>query len=125
MLLIALSASVPLGFRWRARRRATPDSTPISLHVRLGFATVCVAFAHTILVLPGLGSPAAFGGGFAVFLPGLGAFFLLIAHGGLGLQLRDVRLRDRARKRRAHVLTAIALAVAVGAHVIPLVRAAR
>jgi hypothetical protein len=123
VFLIALSASVPLGYRWNARRRAAPDSTPISIHVLFGFATVVVAFAHTIFVLPGLGSPAAVEGGLLAFLPGVAAFFLLIAHAGLGLQLRDVRLRDRARKRRAHVTTAIAIAVTVGAHVLPLVRA--
>jgi uncharacterized membrane protein YozB (DUF420 family) len=125
VVLIALSASVPLAFRWSARKRAAPDSTPISIHVVLGLATVSVAFAHTIFVLPGLGSPEAVEGGLLAFLPGVAAFFLLIAHGGLGLQLRDVRLRERARKRRAHVTTAILIAVAVAAHVIPLVRATK
>jgi hypothetical protein len=123
VVLIALSASVPLGYRYHAHKRAAPDSTPISIHVLCGFATVLVAFAHTVFVLPGLGSPGAVEGGLLAFLPGVAAFFLLIAHGGLGLQLRDVRLRDRVRKRRAHVTTAICIAVAVGAHVIPLVRA--
>jgi hypothetical protein len=121
--LIALSATVPLGYRMAERRRAAPGSPTISVHVLLGFATVCIAFAHTLLVLPELGSSEAVEGGLLAFLPGVAAFFLLIAHGGLGLQLRDVRLRDRAKKRRAHVTTAIAIAVAVAAHVIPMVRA--
>ena len=48
MLLIALSASVPLGFRWRARRRATPDSTPILLP-GLGGQTGAPAVAHLLV----------------------------------------------------------------------------
>jgi hypothetical protein len=121
--LIAFSATVPLGFQWRAHKRAAPDSGTISVHVMLGFATVTIAFAHTVFVLPGLGSPAAVEGGLLAFLPGVAAFFLLIAHAGLGLQLRNVRLRDRPSKRRAHVTTAIAIAIAVAAHVIPMMRA--
>jgi hypothetical protein len=124
-VLIVLSASVPIVFRLRNHRRAAPDSPVTSVHVLAGFATVCFAFAHTIFILPGLGSPGALEGGLLAFLPGVAAFFLLIAHAGLGLQLRDVRLRERARKRRAHVTTAIAIAIAVGAHVIPMASAAR
>src|SRR4051812_3694837 len=115
--LILLSASLPLGFRLRAKKRASPDSKPIRTHVWLGISTSVVAFAHSVFVLPGLGSPAAVEGGVGALLPGVAAFFILMAHSGVGLQLRDVRLRDRPRKRRLHIATAIAIVVTVAAHV--------
>ena len=124
--LILLSASLPLGFRLRAKKRASPDSKPIRTHVWLGISTSAVAFAHSVFVLPGLGSPAALEGGVGgvgALLPGVAAFFILMAHSGVGLQLRDVRLRNRPRKRRLHVATAIAIVVTVAAHVIPLAMA--
>ncbi|HKQ69393.1 MAG TPA: hypothetical protein VJT73_08645 [Polyangiaceae bacterium] len=114
---IALSASLPLGFRAWNKRRAAPDSRPIRVHVALGTATTVLAFAHVVFVVPDLGSPEAVGGGFMAFVPAAMAFCVIIAHAGIGLQLRDVRLKQRAQKRRTHVMTAIAIAVAVTAHV--------
>ena len=64
-----------------------------------------------------LGSERATAGGNLAILPGCAAFLIVIAHVGLGLQLRDVRLRDRARKRRGHLTTAIAIVIAGGVHV--------
>jgi cytochrome b561 len=121
---IVVAACVPLGARLRAGKRATPGSPPIKLHVMLGFGTSIAAFLHTLLVLPALGSPAAIAGGMLALAPAGAAFFLLMAHTGIGLQLRDEKLRDRAKKRRMHATTAISIACAVGLHVFALLRAA-
>jgi predicted membrane channel-forming protein YqfA (hemolysin III family) len=117
VLAIALSATIPLGFRFRMKRRASPDSTPIRFHIALGTVTTVMAFAHALFALSDLGSSAVLGGGFMALMMGGVAFMLLIAHAGIGIQLRDVRLRDRIRQRRRHVGTACAIAVAVMAHV--------
>src|SRR4051812_44934433 len=103
---IVLAALVPIVQRIRTRRRAPPGSPPIRLHVMVGLATAAFAFLHTMAVLPALGSPAVIGGGIFALLPAGAAFFLLVAHAGLGLQLRDPKLRDRVRKRRMHTTTA-------------------
>jgi hypothetical protein len=118
VLAIALSAAVPLGVRLRTSKRAAPDSGPIRFHVLLGTTTTLMAFAHTLAALFDLGSSAAIGGGFVALMAGGVAFMIIIAHAGIGLQLRDVRLRDRARQRRRHVTTAIAIGTVVVAHVV-------
>lgn len=125
VVAIAVAAIVPVGYRLRAGKRAAPPSKVIRAHVVIGLLTSMLAFTHTLSVLPELGSPAATGGGMIALLPGGAAFFLLVAHAGLGLQLRSEKLRDRATKRRAHVTTAIAIAIAVAIHVIVLARAGR
>ena len=51
------------------------------------------------------------------------AFFLLVAHAGLGLQLREPKLKDRARKRRMHTTTAVLIALMVAIHAVLLIRA--
>jgi hypothetical protein len=122
---IVLAVLVPIVQRLRAGKRAAPGSPPIRLHVLVGLATAGLAFAHTMAVIPALGSPAAVGGGVEALLPAGAAFFLLIAHAGLGLQLRDPRLKDRARKRRMHTTTATLIGVAVAIHVVLLERAGR
>jgi hypothetical protein len=116
-LSIALSAAIPLGFRWRAKKRAAPDSKPIQFHVVLGTITTVLAFVHALAALSDLGSSAALGGGFMGLMTGGIAFMLIIAHAGIGLQLRDIRLRDRVRQRRRHLATALAITAAVTAHV--------
>lgn len=120
---IVLAALVPIAQRLRAGKRGAPGSAPVKLHVLLGFVTSSLAFLHTLLVLPALGSPAATGGGTIALLAGGAAFFLLVAHAGLGLQLRNEKLKDRAKKRRAHVMTAISIALAVAVHAVMLLRA--
>jgi hypothetical protein len=124
-IAIIVAALVPIGQRVRAGRRGAPGSAPIRLHVAVGLTTAALAFAHTMTILPALGSPAAIGGGVEALLPAGAAFFFLIAHAGLGLQLRDPRLKDRARKRRKHTVTAILIALAVAAHIVLLERARR
>jgi hypothetical protein len=120
---IVLAVAVPIAQRLRRGKRAAPGSVPIRLHVVVGLATVAFAFAHTLAALPALGSPAAIGGGVLALFPAGAAFFLLVAHAGLGLQLRDVRLRDRVRKRRMHTTTAVLISLAVAVHAVLLERA--
>ena len=120
---IVLAALVPIVQRARAGKRAAPGSAPIRLHVTIGLATAALAFLHTMAVLLALGSPAAIAGGLFAMLPAGAAFFLLVAHAGLGLQLRDPKLKDRARKRRMHTTTAVLIALTVGMHVTLLLRA--
>jgi hypothetical protein len=119
-LAIAFAVLVPIVQRVRTGKRAAPGSMPIRLHVTVGLATAALAFAHTLLALPALGSPKAIAGGVLALLPAGGAFFLLVAHAGLGLSLRDPKLRDRARKRRMHTTTAILIMGTVLAHVLML-----
>lgn len=120
---IVLAALVPLVQRLRAGKRAAPGSGPIRLHVLIGLTTSALAFAHTMMVIPALGSPAAIAGGVEAMLPAGAAFFLLVAHAGLGLQLRQPKLKDRVRKRRSHTITAVLIAIAVGLHILLLERA--
>lgn len=124
-LMIAIAASVPLATRLRLGKRAPPSSKPIRVHVVLGLVTSAIAFLHTILVIPALGSPAAIGSGPMAIAPAGLAFFLLVAHAGLGLQLRDEKLKGRAKTRRSHAMTAVAIAVAVAIHVFTLEQARR
>lgn len=49
-------------------------------------------------------------------------FFILIAHSGIGLQLRREKLKDRVAKRRLHRITAISIVLAAALHVIMLRR---
>lgn len=124
-LMIVLAAAVPLGTRLRLGKRAPPSSRPIRIHVVLGLVTSALAFGHTILVIPALGSPAAIGSGPMAIAPAGLAFFLLVAHAGLGLQLRDEKLKTRAKTRRSHAMTAVAIVVAVGIHIFTLEQARR
>jgi hypothetical protein len=120
---IVFAALVPIVQRLRFGKRAPPGSGPIRLHVIVGLVTAALAFTHTMAVIPALGSPAAIGGGVEALFAGGAAFFLLIAHAGLGLQLRNPRLRERAQKRRTHTTTAVLISLAVLVHATLLVRA--
>jgi hypothetical protein len=122
-IAIVAAVLVPVVHRLRTGKRGAPGSQPIRIHVLVGLTTSAIAFAHTLSILPALGSPAAIGGGVLALLPGGAAFFLLVAHAGLGLQLRDPKLRDRAKKRRQHTTTAVLIAAAVATHVVLLERA--
>ncbi len=92
-------------------------------HVALGLGATALALLHTFGVLPALGSSAAIRGGMGALGPGTVAFFLLFAHVGVGLKLRDPKLKSRAKVRRTHVALAIGIAVAVATHVAVLVGA--
>lgn len=124
-IAIAIAASIPLGTRLRLGKRAPPASAAIRTHVILGLVTSAFAFIHTLLVIPALGSPAATGGGMTAIAPAGLAFVLLVAHAGLGLQLRDEKLKTRAKTRRSHAMTAVAIAIAVTTHIVVLERARR
>jgi len=121
-IAIVIAAAIPLGMRLRIGKRPAPTSDAIRTHLILGFVTSAFAFAHTLLVVPALGSPAATGGGMIAIAPAGLAFVLLVAHAGLGLQLRDEKLKQRAKTRRSHATTAIAIAIAVAIHVVMLER---
>jgi hypothetical protein len=122
--LIVLAATLPLWQRLRHRRRAAPDAPPTQRHVLVGMAAAAVVFAHTLLSVLALGSEDAIVGGTLAIAAGAVAFLVLIAHTGIGLQLRDPRLRLRPAKRRSHVITAITLSVAAAIHAALLARAA-
>lgn len=121
--LIAAAACVPLGHRIFAGRRAVPASRTISGHFVLGLAAAAMAVVHAFAVVPALGEPAAIRGGMVAIAPATVAFFLLFAHVGVGLRLRNPRLRDRVRIRRWHVVLAVTIVVTIAAHVAALVRA--
>ena len=120
VVLIALAAALPLGFRWKAGRRAAPASPLMKAHVAIGLATSVIGFLHTATLVADLGAPGAVAGGAIALAPGAFAFFVLVAHTGIGLQLRDERLKDRPRKRRLHRLTASLIVIGVAAHVLAL-----
>lgn len=120
--LIVIAALVPLGVRLRLGKRAPPESRPMRTHVIIGLATGSVAFLHTLLVVPALGAPGAVGGGMLALGAAGAAFFLLVAHTGLGFQLRRPKLRDRLKKRRAHLTTALLIVAAVSIHIVALLR---
>ncbi len=123
--LIVIAGLVPLAARLRLGKRATPASRPMRAHVIVGLTTGTVAFVHTLLVVPALGAPGAVGGGMLALGAAGAAFFLLVAHTGLGFQLRRPKLRDRAKKRRAHLTTALLIVAAVSIHVVALMRGQR
>jgi hypothetical protein len=121
--LVLLAASLPLLYRVRLHRRAIPGSPTIDAHVAVGLSAAGGALVHTLSVLPSLGAPAVVGAGMLSLAPASAAFFLLFAHVGVGLRLRNPRLRDRPAKRRLHVALAIAIVATVTAHVVALLRA--
>ncbi len=124
-LFILIAATVPLAYRLREGKRAALGSPPIRAHVLLGLATSIATFVHTGLVLPELGSEAAVGAGGVAFAAGALAFLVMIAHGGLGLGLRDPKRKGRTQQRRRHATTAVVLVTIVLAHVVLLLRARR
>ncbi len=123
--LIVGAVLLPIGQRIRTGKRAAPDSRVTRTHVIFGVSVVVIAFVHTLAIVPNLGSPSAVAGGMLALLPGGIAFFLLMAHAGIGFQLRNVKLRDRAQKRRTHLMTATAIGIAAAVHVVTLLRAAQ
>jgi 4-amino-4-deoxy-L-arabinose transferase-like glycosyltransferase len=119
---VFIAGLVSILARLRLGKRAAPSSRPISAHVVLGTVTTMLASGHTFVVLPELGSSTAIAGGMLALAPGALAFFVLFAHVGLGLQLRKEKLKDRAKKRRAHLATALTIAIAAVVHAVLLLR---
>lgn len=120
--LVAVAASVPIGHRIVARRRAVLASPAVRSHVGVGLAAATGGFVHALSILPSLGSSAAVSAGMEALGPGALAFLLLVAHMGVGLRLRNPKLRDRARVRRTHLGLATSITIVVAAHAIILLR---
>jgi hypothetical protein len=122
--LIVFAALFPIVYRIVRHKRAALTAAPTRWHVVAGTAVVVFAFVHSVGIVTDLGSPAAIVGGMVALLAGGVAFFLLMIHAGLGLQLRNPKLRDRIKKRSMHTTTATAIVVTVAVHVVLLMRAA-
>lgn len=121
--LVVLAACLPIAHRIARGKRAAPESAFMRTHVAIGLSVAVVAFVHTLVSVSALGDARATGGGMLALAPGAFAFLVVLAHMGIGLQLRRPNLRDRARKRRTHVTTAILIVAATTAHVVALLRA--
>jgi formate-dependent nitrite reductase membrane component NrfD len=124
LLVITSAGFVPLSQRLRRGRRAEVGSAPMRVHVALGIAASAAAALHTLMALPALGSAAAISGGALALVPGAVAFLVVVAHVGIGLQLRSPKLRARANKRRAHQITALCIVVLAALHAVVLLRGA-
>ncbi len=114
--LLVLAASVPLVHFVLRRRRAVLESTWVSTHVAIGMGAAGAGFLHPLVALLALGSPGAIGGGDLGLAFGGLAFMMLLAHTGLGLALRDPKLKRRPNARRAHLTTASIILASVAAH---------
>ena len=110
--------------RLRQGKRAAPTSVPTRWHVVVGMIVAGAAFLHTLTAVFALGSPSAIGAGDLALASGAAAFLVLLAHTGLGLQLRKPKLRRRADIRRQHWATATLIVVAISVHVGMLLSAA-
>lgn len=120
---IVLAAIVPILHRLRNARRAAPESRTTAVHVALGAGVAVLAFTHALFSLFALGSESTIESGDLALAAGGGAIFVLVAHAGIGLQLKNPKIRDRAKKRRIHVGTATTIVVLVIVHAVLLLRA--
>lgn len=115
---MASAALVPLFVRIKNGRRADLASKPVSTHIAIGMSAAALGFLHPLTALFALGSPGAIGGGVLALGLGAIAFVILLSHSGLGLKLRNPRLKQRPKSRRAHLTTAILLMSVALAHAI-------
>jgi len=118
LIAVAIAALLPLVRRALDEKRPALGSPTLSWHVVVGLTTSALAFLHTLLALPALGSSEAIGAGVGGLLAGALAFCVLVAHAGIGLQLRQPKLRKRENKRRTHVITAVAITLTAAVHVL-------
>lgn len=114
LLLVALA--LPLGHWALRRKRAAFDSRSVSMHIAVGMGAAGAGFLHPLVALLALGSPGAVGGGDLGLAFGGLAFVFLLAHTGLGLTLRDPKLKKRPKARRAHATTAAIITLSAAAH---------
>jgi putative copper export protein len=119
---ILMAALVPIQHRLRHEKRAQVESGTTRLHVAFGMGVAGVGFGHALLSLFSLGASSTIGQGQLALACGGGALFVLMAHAGIGFQLRDPKLRKRPEKRRAHVITATTIIVLVVLHAVLLLR---
>ncbi len=117
---VLLAALVPIVHRLRFGQRAAFASPPVRLHVVVGMTAAALGALHPLTALFALGSPEAVGAG--VYGLGLGglAFVVLLSHAGIGLELRDPKLKKRAASRRRHTITAVVLSTLGVAHALAL-----
>jgi hypothetical protein len=116
LVVILAAGMVPLAVRVYLKRRAAVETAPVRLHTAVGITAAAVAGLHTLLALPALGDPAAIEAGSLAFVIGSLGFLVVVAHVGIGLQLKVPALKDRLRKRRLHVLTASTLVALTVTH---------
>lgn len=116
--LVFLAGAVPLGYRLRQGQRAAPTSSPISFHVLLGLGVVLAALVHSLAGVLSLGSPRAIGASDLAIWAGVAAVLVLMAHVGVGLQLRNPKLRTRPALRKRHLATALTIAVCAVVHAV-------
>jgi len=109
---------VPVAHRVREKRRADLRSRSVSLHVGLGLVAGATGALHPLSAILALGDPTAITAGNLGLALGAVTFLVLLAHTGLGLRLRDPKLRQRPRVRRSHVITATLIGIATAGHVI-------
>lgn len=114
--IILIAGAIPLAVRIKRKKRAAPTSRPIRLHVTLGLSVAAFSGIHTLASLLDLGSSDVVAAGDLALALGAAAFLVLLAHTGLGFQLRNPKLRNRRAIRRQHWITATLLVVAVAAH---------
>ena len=84
----------------------------------IGTVVAIAAFCHALLAVTSLGTPQAIGGGNLGLALGGAAVFVLMAHIGIGLQLRKPTLRKRKEVRARHRLTALTIVTCAVAHTI-------
>jgi hypothetical protein len=118
MGFIVAAALLPLAYRWYAGRRAAPQSRITSLHVAVGLVVALAAFVHALMAVMSLGTAQAIGAGNLGLALGGIAVFVLMAHVGIGLQLRRPKLRDRPAMRAKHRFTALTIVSFAVAHTI-------
>ena len=106
----------PIVHRLRFARRAELTSPWVTFHFAVGLGAAGLGFLHPLTAVIDLGSPEAVGAGALGLGAGGVAFVVLLAHTGLGLKLRDPKLKKRPSSRRKHLVTAILIVVAVTAH---------
>ncbi len=112
------AAVVPVAQRLLRGKRAELGSASVTMHFLIGLTAAGLGFLHPLTAVFALGSPEAVGGGVLALGFGGLAFVVLLAHTGLGLKLRDPKLKKRPSSRRAHVATAVTILLLVGAHVV-------
>ncbi len=121
--LLLVAAALMVGVRLHHGSRPAPHSGIATWHMRLGLLTAAAAFAHTLMGVFMLGTPGAIAAGELALAAGALSFGILLAHTGIGLQLRDPKLRQRPQKRRTHVITAASITLAALLHALLLLGA--
>ncbi|HTJ83600.1 MAG TPA: hypothetical protein VL400_17895 [Polyangiaceae bacterium] len=116
--LMLAAVLFPIVHRVRYGKRADLASIWVTSHFAIGLAAAGLAFLHPLAAVLDLGSPEAVSAGAFGLGAGGVAFVILLAHTGLGLKLRNPKLRTRPSSRRKHFGTAIAIVVAVTVHTV-------